>query len=229
MVSKSLLIYYPFFTIELFLQGIIKLEIMMNKFIVPGIIVIAVIALITVIFVSQNKPTPKPQPQQQTIQPTERQKTTPLSIKLGMAAQNSSGESGTAILTALDNGKTKVELKLNGAPQGIVQPSHIHTGSCASLGAVLYPLKFPVNGVSETILDVDLTADILNKLPLALNVHKSVSEAKVYVACSDINTQGSGSQTITPNASITIENRQGGNGPFPTGADKRRGADKPEN
>lgn len=203
----------------------------MNKFIVPGIIVIAVIAIITVIFISQNKPTPKPQLQQQATQPTkEVQKAAPLSITLSMAAQNNSGESGTATLTAIENGKTRVELKLNGAPQDIVQPSHIHTGSCANLGAIVYPLTSPINGVAETILDVDLTTDILNKLPLALNVHKSVSEAGIYVSCGDIINGTSGSTVssqITP--SVTWDDRRGGGGTFQTPDDRRRGADKPEN
>lgn len=202
----------------------------MNKFIIPGIIVVASIVIIAVIFASQNKPTKIPQTQQQTTQPTEKaQKAAPLSITLSLATQNNSGESGIATLTALDNGKTKVELKLNGTLKDIVQPAHIHKGSCANLGSVLYPLTFPVNGLSETILDVDLNAGILDKLPLALNVHKSVSEAGIYVACGDIINGTSGptvSSQITP--SVTGEDRQGGGGTFQTPDDRRRGADKPE-
>lgn len=191
----------------------------MNKFIIPGVLVIAAIAIIVVIFASQSKLTPIPQTQQPTTQPTEgTQKTAPLSITISMAAQNNSGESGTATLTPLENGKTRVALNLAGAPQSVVQPSHIHTGSCANLGAVIYPLSSTVNGTAETILDIDLTADILNKLPLALNVHKSLSEASIYVACGD----------IIGSISVTGEDRQGNGGVFQTPDDRRRGADKPE-
>lgn len=145
----------------------------------------------------------------QTTESPQIQQAAPLSITVDLAAQNNSGEQGTAILTALGQGKTKVVLNLTGAPQDIPQPAHIHNGSCANLGGVLYPLTFPANGVSETTLDVDLTEDILNRLPLSVNVHKSVAEANIYVSCGDIGAPA------TPTAAPTIE-------------DRRRGADKPE-
>jgi hypothetical protein len=97
---------------------------------------------------------------------------------------NNSGESGTATLTEVD-GKTKVVLALTGAPKDVVQPAHIHVGSCPGVGAIKYNLTFPKNGVSETILDVNLET-IMSEVPLAVNVHKSASEAKTYVACGEI-------------------------------------------
>ena len=106
------------------------------------------------------------------------------SIVFALNAQNNSGMSGEATLTAMD-GSTLVELELTGAPSGITQPAHIHTGSCANIGGVVYPLTFPVDGASETTLDVSLDA-LLTQLPLALNVHKSAEEASVYVACGDL-------------------------------------------
>ena len=106
------------------------------------------------------------------------------SIVVALSAQNSSGMNGTATLTDMD-GSTLVELALTGAPAGITQPAHIHTGSCANIGGVVYPLTSPVNGVSETTLGVSLET-ILAGLPLALNVHKSAAEANVYVACGDL-------------------------------------------
>ena len=106
------------------------------------------------------------------------------SIVVALSAQNSSGMNGTATLTDMD-GSTLVELNLTGAPADIAQPAHIHTGSCATIGGVVYPLTSPVNGVSETTLGVSLEA-ILAGLPLALNVHKSTAESNVYVACGDL-------------------------------------------
>ncbi|KKU42349.1 MAG: hypothetical protein UY31_C0068G0003 [Candidatus Wolfebacteria bacterium GW2011_GWE1_48_7] len=99
-------------------------------------------------------------------------------------SQNGSGQMGTATLTAT-NGKTQVVLKLTGGPEGVVQPAHIHTGTCASIGQVVYPLTFPVDGESTTILDVPMTK-LLGGLPLAINVHKSPQEAGIYYACGDI-------------------------------------------
>ena len=108
----------------------------------------------------------------------------PLSLVVTLDEQNDSGMTGSAAITRL-NGRTVVELTLVGAPEGVTQPAHIHTGSCADIGGVVYPLTFPVNGASETTLDVSLD-DILAGLPLALNVHKSPEEADVYVACGDL-------------------------------------------
>lgn len=108
----------------------------------------------------------------------------PQSMVVALSAQNDSGMSGSATLTGM-NGSTLVELELTGAPAGVAQPAHIHTGSCVDIGGVVYPLKFPVDGTSETTLDVSLDA-ILAQLPLALNVHKSPEEANIYVACGDL-------------------------------------------
>ncbi|MEX1997824.1 MAG: CHRD domain-containing protein [Candidatus Andersenbacteria bacterium] len=106
------------------------------------------------------------------------------STVVALGAQNDSGMSGVATLTDM-NGSTLVALDLAGAPEGVAQPAHIHTGSCADIGGVVYPLEFPVNGISETLLSVSLDT-ILADLPLALNVHKSPEEANVYVACGDL-------------------------------------------
>lgn len=98
-------------------------------------------------------------------------------------AQNDSGETGTAVLKDL-NGKTQVSLRITGAP-ATAQPAHIHIGSCPTPGEVKYPLINLVNGESETTLDVSIT-ELKKMLPLAVNVHKSAQEIKVYVACGDI-------------------------------------------
>lgn len=100
-----------------------------------------------------------------------------------LAAQNNSGESGTATLKEKD-GKVTVSLKLTGAPN-IIQPAHIHMGSCAALGAIKYPLSFPVGGVSDTLLDVSL-AQLKSEFPLAINVHASTTDAGTYVSCGDL-------------------------------------------
>ena len=104
-------------------------------------------------------------------------------LMIDLSSQNDSGESGTATITE-EEGKAKVVLSLSGS-LAAPQPAHIHTGSCADLGGVKYPLTSPVSGVSETMLDVSAN-DILSQLPLAINVHKSVEEISTYVACGDI-------------------------------------------
>ena len=108
-------------------------------------------------------------------------------LVLNFTAQNDSGLSGTATLEEED-GSVKVTLKLKNTVLGILaaaKPAHIHLGSCANIGGVKYPLNSAVNGKSETMLNVSL-ADLKAQLPLAINVHKSVAEANVYVACTDV-------------------------------------------
>lgn len=110
----------------------------------------------------------------------------PLTVTL--TALNNSGETGTAELTDMGGGKTKVVLTMKGQPAGVAQPVHIHEGTCANLTATpKYPLTTLANGKSETTVNVAL-ADLTAK-PYAINVHKSAQEASIYVACGNITAQ----------------------------------------
>lgn len=100
-----------------------------------------------------------------------------------LMSQNNSGQTGTALLQEVD-GQIRVTLTLTDLGS-TPQPAHIHTGACPEPGAVVYPLNNVVNGQSTTTLALD-TATLLSQGPLALNVHKSASEASVYTACVDI-------------------------------------------
>ena len=110
-------------------------------------------------------------------------------VSLSLGALNNSNQSGRATLTDVDGKKTKVIVEIGSGPAGATpgspQPAHIHTGACPNPGAVVYPLKNVVNGRSETMLEVSLLT-LKEKLPLAVNVHKSATEAKVYVSCGDL-------------------------------------------
>lgn len=101
-----------------------------------------------------------------------------------LSEQNNSGMSGTATFTEA-NGSTIVKINLAGAPVTGAQPAHIHTGTCANIGGVVYPITSLVNGTSETTINASLDA-IMAELPLALNVHKSQAEMSVYMACGDL-------------------------------------------
>ena len=109
----------------------------------------------------------------------------PNTVVVRLGQQNNSGEAGVAYLYPQEDGKTKVSLKVKGGAKGVDQPAHIHTGSCAKIGEVTYPLNSTVSGVSETIINVS-TEDLLKTVPLALNVHKSNSQSGTYVACGNI-------------------------------------------
>lgn len=116
--------------------------------------------------------------------PPEPTSSTPKTVSVALSEQNKSGESGTATLTEV-NGKVNVTLTLTGAPANVTQPAHIHVGPCPDVGAVKYALAFPVNGKSETELNVTLD-QLRSELPLVINVHKSGAEANVYVSCGDL-------------------------------------------
>jgi Cu/Zn superoxide dismutase len=106
------------------------------------------------------------------------------SVTVPLGEQNNSKERGTAKLTAEGN-KTRIEVSLSGAPKGVSQPAHVHEGSCPNPDPKpKYPLANVVEGKSSTLVDASL--DTLTSGKLAINVHKSADELKVYVACGDI-------------------------------------------
>ena len=106
-------------------------------------------------------------------------------ITIPIDQQNGSGISGSATLTDLPNGQTRVDIAVTGFQGGTPSPAHIHLGTCATLNpAILYPLTDVVGGKSTTVVNVT-TAALLAQ-PHAINLHKSAQEATVYVACGTI-------------------------------------------
>ena len=115
---------------------------------------------------------------------SEKKKSEPKSVTVRLGEQNKSGESGTARLTPAGD-KTRVTINLKGAPKGTPQPAHIHEGKCPNLDPKpKYPLENVVDGKSTTEVAADIKT--LTAGGLAINVHKSKEEIKVYVACGDI-------------------------------------------
>ena len=105
-------------------------------------------------------------------------------VEVTLAEQNDSGERGVAVLEDV-NGQLRVTLTVQGQPAGVRQPAHIHSGTCADIGGVVYPLTFPTDGGSVTSLDIALD-DLRTGGPYAINVHQSTDEPQIYVACGDI-------------------------------------------
>lgn len=105
-------------------------------------------------------------------------------VKVELAAQNSSGETGYAILTPHGDG-TMVEIHIKGGPEGVAQPAHIHAGTCANLDPKpAYGLSPVKGGISSTVVSVSIRA--LMASPMAINVHESPKDIPKYVACGDI-------------------------------------------
>jgi Cu/Zn superoxide dismutase len=107
----------------------------------------------------------------------------PSTLSVKLAAQNGSGENGTATLTQA-GGDVQVVIALSGAP-ATAQPAHIHTGTCSSLGGVAYPLTSVTGGKSTTTVKGVTIAQLLAK-PTAINVHESADDLQKYVACGNI-------------------------------------------
>ena len=111
----------------------------------------------------------------------------PIETKISLAAQNGSGESGTATLTKVDD-RTKVVIELRNSSAGAIaqaQPAHIHKGSCAKLDPTpAYALADIQAGKSTTTVPISLSD--LETGAYAINVHKSAAQLKTYVACGNI-------------------------------------------
>ena len=105
-------------------------------------------------------------------------------ITVELTEENDSDESGKAKLVE-ENNQVTVTISMDGAPEDVSQPAHIHLGSCPEVGGVQYPLTNILNGESTTTIDVTLD-QLKSELPLAINIHKSVDEASVYVSCGNI-------------------------------------------
>jgi hypothetical protein len=103
---------------------------------------------------------------------------------VSLAEQNGSGQSGEVVLTRVDDSTTRVEISLSTAGTA-AQPAHVHKGSCKDLDPnPAYGLEDVVNGSSTS--EVDASLNDLRDGAYAVNVHKSVAEAAIYVACGDI-------------------------------------------
>src|SRR3954452_6374051 len=77
-------------------------------------------------------------------------------VRISLIDENGSGEDGSAQITDMGDGTTKVELIMLNAPDGAVQPAHIHKGTCATLDPTpAYPLNNVQDGKSTTIVKVD--------------------------------------------------------------------------
>jgi Cu/Zn superoxide dismutase len=131
------------------------------------------------------------------------------SMTVDLAAQNDSGITGSATLTAAGD-QTRVVVTLTGDTPKASHPSHLHDGTCDDLDpAPQYPLANVVNGTSTTTIKA--TLDDLRSEPYALNVHKSNDDLETYVACGDLESSGDAS-TSDETASTDTSSDSSGSG-----------------
>lgn len=101
-------------------------------------------------------------------------------MNVKLAAENDSYESGKATLSAV-GAKTKVTISVKGEPAGASQPVHIHVGTCAKPGGVVYPLTNVVGGKSTTWINAPMST-VKSKGTL-INIHESAKNLGKYMAC----------------------------------------------
>lgn len=100
-----------------------------------------------------------------------------------LASIGGSAQDGSVSFIDL-GGQTSVVISVGSSDAGLAQPVHIHAGSCATLGSVVFPLSNVVDGRSVTVIDESIS-NVL-KSGFAVNLHKSADEVSVYTACGDL-------------------------------------------
>lgn len=115
-----------------------------------------------------------------------------VTITLGPGRDGS--QTGTAMLTA-KGGQTEVMINIQPGAAGVAQPAHIHVGGCPGVGAVVYPLTFPVDGKSTSLVNASLGS--LLGGGHSINVHESAARSAIYTSC--------GNLVLANMPSVTIE------------------------
>ena len=106
-------------------------------------------------------------------------------VTIPLAVQNASGTAGTATLTDIGGGRTRVDIRVTvGSGGSASMPNHIHSGRCPTVGGVVHPLNAVTNGVGTTEVAASLT-DLLAGT-FAINLHRSAAESSVYVSCGNV-------------------------------------------
>jgi hypothetical protein len=108
-------------------------------------------------------------------------------VRLELAEQNESGQSGTAVISPVDGERTRIVMEVD-HPPGLPQPAHVHPGRCGDLDDPIAALESLVNGRSETIVPMSV-AD-LQRGGLVVHAHKSEAEFDVSVVCAAIPSAG---------------------------------------
>jgi hypothetical protein len=105
-------------------------------------------------------------------------------VEIELKEQSSSGISGVATLTPRGE-RTNVVVEMIEPFDIDPQPVHIHEGTCADLDPEpAFSLPNVEDGIGSG--DVGISLSELREGDYAINVHKSVAEADVYVACGEI-------------------------------------------
>jgi hypothetical protein len=101
-----------------------------------------------------------------------------VTVPLG-AGRDEQNVNGTATLTDLGDGTTRVDIRVNPANPDML--AHIHSAACPGAGPVLFPLTDVVNGTSTTVVSAPLATVLAQGQ--SINLHKSPDLVDIYVSC----------------------------------------------
>ena len=108
-------------------------------------------------------------------------------LRLELAEESESGQSGTAIISPVDGETTRIVMEIDHPPD-LPQPAHVHPGPCGNLGDPIAALESLVDGRSETVVPMSLAE--LQRGGLVVHAHKSEAEFEVSVVCAAIPAAG---------------------------------------
>jgi hypothetical protein len=114
----------------------------------------------------------------------------PAAHRVVMNAENNSGQSGFAVLTPLEAGRTRVEVDILPGNDTRKVAAHVHDGRCGEIGPVKagltsLELNASANGHFTSTTDIPLALDALLKGTYAINVHDA-RDFSLYVSCGNI-------------------------------------------
>jgi hypothetical protein len=107
----------------------------------------------------------------------------PVFVNLG--AVGGSGQSGRAIMRQLGPQIVISATVANESPM-VLEPSHIHKGSCGSNGPILRELGLVTRGTLGTTLVSGFTIAQLHAMHASIMIHKSDKALGVIVSCGNI-------------------------------------------
>jgi hypothetical protein len=114
----------------------------------------------------------------------------PQTERFVMKSENNSGQAGFAVLTALSQRATRIEVDIAASNDPRPQPAHVHEGRCGEIGPIRAGLASlspspatPERFVSST--DVPLGLEQLRAGPFAINVHDA-RDLSLYISCGEL-------------------------------------------
>ena len=108
-------------------------------------------------------------------------------LSVQLMEQSASGQTGTAMFTSLDGGRTRIVLELTNPPD-VRQPAHVHNGTCDNLGDPVIALTSVEVGRWEA--DATMSLERLKQGDFVIHAHKSEADYDVSVACAPIEGAG---------------------------------------